>query len=645
MADGQVFSTASIEAAQNGDVQAVASLQCGVLIALDSLSDDGVDLTDHIPVPGLGFTSWQEEAVGDFLGVSSGMEHQAFGDHARIGQDISDFDNMRVHLDMRRGATDNAAQIGAVTLHGKGSEPVTGFEHIELRWQRSSSTLVDFAFIVRTNTEGSIQSGTIATGIAYGIGDDLRWIFVVKWPVITIYTAPVGTNAPKTLIGSFSLESDYRPNARIGFEGGAAGAGQKTIFGIGGTGELAVYDLGPEQNNQIQITASIEVHHPGIEEINASIEVSQNGEIQTVASIEVFFSGVTQTAASMQCAVLIALDDLDENGVNLSSHVPDFGFTSWEEEAAGDYVGQDNGMISTDVFKHTRSGQDLAVVDNYRVHCDMRRNSTDSIGEEGLLLLNGNGAKTLGLDEHFAVGWERVSTTTVQIVLFRRDASHQVLQGATFESSFAFGLGAELRFIFVLKWPVVECFTAPVGQNSPKTFVGSIALTGEVRDGARLGMEAGLSGVGATLFGGGVTGELALYQLGPEQNNVVQIAASMEVRQKPGEVQLSASMEVAFTGEVQVVASLEAAFIGEIQIAASIVVHQNGAIQAVASVEVEQHGQTQIVVSLATKVPSEVQFDASVQIDTFRFTEPFPPGRNDMLLTTRIRGRGRLRRR
>ena len=201
-------------------------------------------------------------------------------------------------------------------------------------------------------------------------------------------------------------------------------------------------------------------------------------------------------------------------------------------------------MISTDVFKHTRSGQDLAVVDNYRVHCDMRRNSTDSIGEEGLLLLNGNGAKTLGLDEHFAVGWERVSTTTVQIVLFRRDASHQVLQGATFESSFAYGLGAELRFIFVLKWPVVECFTAPAGQNSPKTFVGSIALTGEVRDGARLGMEAGLSGVGATLFGGGVTGELALYQLGPEQNNVVQIAASMEVRQKPGEVQLSASMEV-----------------------------------------------------------------------------------------------------
>ena len=288
--------------------------------------------------------------------------------------------------------------------------------------------------------------------------------------------------------------------------------------------------------------------------VNGIIAVDNAEELKAITlTLAKTTVGQSEIAASMQCAVLVALDDLDEDGVTLSGHVPDFGFTTWEEEVAGQYVGQDNGMINTTVFKEARGGQDLAVFDNYRIHCDMRRSTTDGVGESGILLLNSNGTEVIAFDAHLDVGWRRVSPTLVDIEFFRRNNLHQSIQAGIFVSAFSFGLGAELRFIFVVKWPVIQCFTAPAGQNSPKTLIGTIALNGEIRDGARFGIEGGIAGPSATLFGGGATGEFAFYQLGPEQNNVVQIAASVLVRDAgTGAVQITASIGVGRVGQVAI---------------------------------------------------------------------------------------------
>ncbi|KKL56375.1 hypothetical protein LCGC14_2246060, partial [marine sediment metagenome] len=108
---------------------------------------------------------------------------------------------------------------------------------------------------------------------------------------------------------------------------------------------------------------------------------------------------------------------------------------------------------------------------------------------------------------------------------------------------------------------------------------------------------------------------------------------SADVTDPPiGEAQFNASVEVAQNSGVQVDASME--------------VEQNSAVQVVGSTEVAQHGEIQIISSVIVSQHGVVQLDASMETDTTRFTEPFPPGRNDMVLG-RVRNRiqQRLRRR
>lgn len=178
-----------------------------------------------------------------------------------------------------------------------------------------------------------------------------------------------------------------------------------------------------------------------------------------------------------------------------------------------------------------------------------------------------------------------------------------------------------------------------------------------------------------------------------EQHGVVQITASIETMFS-GKVQIIASMEVMFVGQEQSDASIEAAQQNEVQVDASLAVFvkidgevqsdasveaaQNGAVQITASIgvmaeipgeiqidvfveaafqfhvqidastEVKQHGVKQIDVSEIVAQSGIIQFNASMEADLTRFTEPFPLGRNDFLISTSARAsriRKRIRRR
>ncbi len=82
----------------------------------------------------------------------------------------------------------------------------------------------------------------------------------------------------------------------------------------------------------------------------------------------------------------------------------------------------------------------------------------------------------------------------------------------------------------------------------------------------------------------------------------------------PGEVQITASVEVMFQGQQQVAASVEVKLPGEVQAVASVEVKQNGEKTADASISVAQNGEKTIDASINVSLeqPSEVFADASI---------------------------------
>ena len=208
--------------------------------------------------------------------------------------------------------------------------------------------------------------------------------------------------------------------------------------------------------------------------------------------------GQVLSTASIQCATILALDDLDENTVNLAAHVPDFGFSTWEEFVAGQFKGEFNAMANltvSDVI--ARSGQDIPLVGiDFRIQCDFFRGGTDSATQRGRFVILGRGADSIdqnGGFERIEVGWERVSSTLVSIQYRRFNAADAQQEGAQIGANFTFAINTGLRMFVTYAHPNITVHTAPSGQNSPLTLIGSIAITGDIRGtpNQRIGISSG----------------------------------------------------------------------------------------------------------------------------------------------------------
>ena len=137
--------------------------------------------------------------------------------------------------------------------------------------------------------------------------------------------------------------------------------------------------------------------------------------------------GQVPASASIQCATIIAFDDLDDNSVNLAAHVPDFGFTSWEESVSGQFAGEFNSMANltvSDVI--ARSGQDVAINGkDIRIQVNQFRGGVDSATQRGRLVILGRGADTIDQNG----GFERIEVDTFLIffLLFFHEIGDRLL--------------------------------------------------------------------------------------------------------------------------------------------------------------------------------------------------------------------------
>jgi len=357
--------------------------------------------------------------------------------------------------------------------------------------------------------------------------------------------------------------------------------------------------------------------------------------------------GQVLSTASIQCATVVAFDDLDENTVNLANHVPDFGFLTWEEFVSGQFAGEFNTMANLTVNNViARSGEDVAIDGvHFRIQVDTFRGATDGATQRSRLVFLGRGADTIAKDggfERIEVGWERVDSTNVAIHFRRFNAADVEQETAQIGSNFSLPINSGAMLIVFYEHPTITVYTAPDGQSAPKTLIGSTTITGDLRgvSNQRIGIESGQASSQRSFFDA-----LTVYSLGPSvtagetqavvsvevlQNGVVQIPADMRVIQQNvifvnasinasilinSEVSVNCSINALQQNEVQVVASINllAPAPGQVFVGSTIDVIQRGQVVFVSSLEAALNGQESVVMSIQVdqRINGQVSAQAS----------------------------------